>query len=164
MAGRGVLFALDRDDEAELLSRRDAKARVSWAANVVEERWDRAWLHEMDETWFPVHYCLHGAHGFPLAGAPPEAKAIFGGYPLGISSLYSIDYKTAALVRLIAQALDKMLDEAIKARAGLIERGEFEGAKGAPMQATIVHAIGGLKSFYASAAAAGRAVIFTVDL
>ena len=168
MPGRGVLFALDRADEAQLLSRREARARVVWTVRHVEERWDTNWLHEMDDTWVPVHYCLHGAAGMPPPGSPPEATAIFGGHALGISGLYSIDYKTGALVRLIAQALGKMRDEAVWARARLIERNDFEGpqgtGRGPDMQLVVVGAIRGLQSYYTRAAEAGRAVIFTVDL
>ena len=164
MAGRGVLFALGRADEAQLLSMREAKARVRWVANELEERWDAGWLHEMDHAWYGVHYCLHGASGFPAVGAPPEAKAIFGGHPLGISSLFSIDYKTGALVRSIAEALGKMRDEAVIARAGLIERADFDGAKGVLEQAAVAETVRGLQAFYVHAADAGRAVIFTVDM
>ena len=164
MAGRGVLFALDRADEQALLSRREARARVVFVAGQIEERWDAGWLHEMDDSWFAVHYCLHGARSVPPAGSPPEATAIFGGHALGISGLYSIDYKTAALVRLIAQALGKMRSDAVWARARLIERNDYDGPKGSEMQSNVAAAIEGLQSYYARAAEAGRAVIFTVDL
>ena len=164
MPGRGVLFALERGDEQHLLALPDARARVAWTANELEERWDTDWLIAVDKQWFPVHFCLNGSAEFPLSGAPPEAKVIFGGRPLGVPSLYSIDYKDAEMVRLIAQALGLMREDAVWARAGLIERKEYDGPKGSNIQVGVVEAIQGLAAFYRRAADVARAVIFTVDM
>lgn len=164
MPGRGVLFALSPVEEAQLLARREAKARAAWVAGVLEERWDRDWLQETDDLWPAIHYCLHGSHAYPLSGAPAEAKAVFGGDAIGVSGLFSIDYKSHALTKAIASGLAKMRDDALWARAGLIERLEYEGPKGDAAQADVVHAVHALKDFYRKAAQAGRAVIFTVDM
>lgn len=164
MPGRGVLFALSPVEEAQLLARREAKVRAVWVATVLEENWDRDWLLEMGMVWPAVHYCLHGAHAYPMPGAPAEAKAVFGGDAIGVSGLFSIDYKSHALTKAIASGLSKMRDEALWARAGLIERKEYEGPKGEAVQAAVVHAVHALKDFYRKAAEAGRAVIFTVDM
>ena len=102
--------------------------------------------------------------GYPLPGAAPEANAIFGGHLLGISRLYTIDYKTSALVRQIAISLADIGDQALSARVGLVERVDYNGPKGPQTQAAVAEAIRELKTFYAHAAGAGRAVIFTVDI
>lgn len=164
MSGRGVLFALDSADERHMLSIPEARARVAWVAGVVEERWDANWLHEVDTLWFPVHFCLHGSSGFPQAGAPAEARVIFGGAPLGVPNLYSIDYKDADLVRRISSALSMMRDDAVWARAGLVERKGYSGPKDGDLQVSVVDEIHALAAFYARAAEATRAVIFTVDM
>ena len=164
MAGRGVLFALESADERHMIAFPQARARIAWVAGVVEERWDASWLHEVDKLWFPVHFCLHGSSGFPQSGAPPEALAIFGGMPLGVPDLYSIDYKDADLVRRISSALSKMRDDAVWARAGLVERKGYSGPKDANLQGAVVEEIHALAAFYARAAEALRAVIFTVDM
>jgi hypothetical protein len=164
MSGRGVLFALTTADERHMLALPEAGARIGWVANVVEERWDRDWLHEMDALWFPVHFCLHGASSFPQAGLPAEAQTIFGGLPLGVPGTYSIDYKDLGLVRRISTALSKMREEAVWARAGLVERKDYTGPRGDNLQVAVVDEIHALAAFYAKAAQSGRCVIFTVDM
>jgi hypothetical protein len=164
MTGRGVLFALDPADERQMLAIPEARARIAWVANVIEERWDVAWLHETDALWFPVHYCLHGASGFPEPGLPAEARTIFGGLPLGVPGIYSIDYKDADLVRRITTALSMMRDDAVWARAGLVERKDYTGPKDDNLQVAVVDEIHALAAFFAKAAQAGRSVIFTVDM
>lgn len=164
MPGQGVLFALSAEDEARLLGFAEARARIAWAANELEERWEVAWLHQIDTLWFPVHFCLHGSAGFPHPGSPPEAKVIFGGHPLGVSNIYSIDYKDRELVRKIASALAKMRDDAVWARASLVERKDYDGPKDDTIQLSIVEAVHDLEQFYRRALEAERAVIFTVDM
>ena len=164
MSGKGVLFALDAADVRQLLAFTQARSLVAWVANTIEERWDADWLYPIDTLWFPVHYCLHGSGGFPLDGAPAEAKAVFGGVPLGVPNLYSIDYKDAELVRRIATALGRMRDDAVWARAGLVERKDYTGPRPAELQVGVVDEIHGLAGFYRKAADASRAVIFTVDM
>jgi hypothetical protein len=163
MAGKGVLFALDARDDGTLLSFEDEKARVAWVANVVEERWDVAWLHAMEGLWYPVHFCLHGSSAIPIEGAAAEAKAIFGGKTLGLPSVYRIDHKDAALVRLISSALGRMRDEAVWARASLVDRKDYQGPRDDNLQVAVVDEIHALVDFYRRAAEAGRPVIFTVN-
>ncbi len=164
MPGNGVFFAIESADEARLLAQPSARARAAFVANEIEERWDLAWLCTMGEMWFPVHYCLHGSSSFPVPGSPAEARTIFGGEPLGIGGMYTIDYKSVALTRQIASALGKMRDEAVWARAGLVQRQGYEGAKGESVEADVVDSIHALKDFFRKAADDGRATIFTVDL
>ncbi len=164
MAGRGVLFALEPPDERRMLAFADARSRVGWVAGTIEERWDEEWLHQLDTLWFAVHFCLHGSSGFPLDGAPAEAKAVFGGVPLGVPSVYSIDYKDGELVRRIASALARMREDAVWARSGLVDRKEYNGPRTPDLQVDVVGEVHGLAEFYRRAAAAGRGVIFTVDL
>jgi hypothetical protein len=164
MSGTGVLFALSTADDGHLRSLPDARARVGWVAKDIEERWDKDWLLAIDTLWFPVHYCLHGSSAYPLPGASPEAKAIFGGEPLGMPKLYTIDYKSPLLTASIAKALGFMRDDAIWARAGLVERKDYQGPREENLQLAVVEAVHDLARFYRSAADAGRAVIFTVDM
>lgn len=164
MSGRGVLFAIDSVDERQLLSFAEPRARVAWVANTIEERWDEAWLHAVDTMWFPVHYCLHGSAGFPVTGAAAEAKAVFGGQALGVPSLYSVDYKDRDLVRLIANGLARMRDDAVWARAGLVDRKDYTGPQQSDLKVAVVDEIHALAAFYRKAADAGRSVIFTVDM
>ena len=163
MSGSGVLFALDAAEERQLLAFPEARSRVSWVANVIEERWDEDWLHAMQESWYPVHFCLHGSAEAPLEGAPAEAKAVRGGAALGVPNLYSMDYKEAELVRRIAVALSRMRDDAIWARAGLVERKDYSGPRIANLQVVVVDEVHSLADFYKRASEAGRAVIFTVN-
>lgn len=164
MPGNGVLFALSPGENQRLLAIPEARARAAWVAHEIEERWDRDWLIETDDLWSPVHYCLWGSADYPPDGAPAEAKLIFGGMAAGVTGHYTIDYKDPELVRQIASALAKMRDDALWARAGLIERDGYAGRKGIEIQSDIVHTVHALKDFYRKAADAARAVIFTVDV
>lgn len=163
MHGKGVLFALDDADERQMLAFSETRSRVGWVANVVEERWDEEWLCALDSMWFPVHFCLHGSAGAPLDGAPAEAKAILGGLALGVPNLYSIDYKDQELVRQIANALARMRDDAVWARASLVDRKDYAGPRGGSLQVAVVDEIHAIADFYRRASEASRAVIFTVN-
>jgi hypothetical protein len=163
MAGKGVLFALDGDEERQLLAFSDARRRAAWVANTIEERWDEAWLCAVGETWLPIHFCLHGSAAAPIEGAPAEAKAVLGGVPLGVPKLYGIDYKDSELVRRIASALSRIRDDAVWARAGLVERKDYTGPRSADLQVDVVDGIHALADFYRRASDDSRAVIFTVN-
>ncbi len=163
MAGKGVLFALETVDERSMLSFDNERARAAWVANVVEERWDAGWLHAMEGLWYPVHFCLHGSAAIPIEGAAAEAKAIFGGTSLGLPNVYRIDYKETGLVRLVSNALGRMRDEAIWARASLVERKDYQGPRDDNLQVAVVDEVRAVADFYRRAADAGRAVIFTVN-
>ncbi len=163
MPGKGVLFALEATDERHMLALTDEQARAAFVANSVEERWDTAWLHAMEGLWHPVHFCLHGSSGMPLDGASAESKAIFGGVSFGIPNRYRIDYKDAELVRRIASALSRMRDDALWARAGLVERKDYQGPRQGDIKVAVVDEIHALVEFYRRANEARRAVIFTVD-
>lgn len=163
MSGSGVLFALNTAEERQLLAFPEARSRVSWVANVVEERWEEDWLHAMEERWFPVHFCLHGSVEVPLDGSPAEAKAVRGGMALGVPNVYSMDYKDPELVRRIAVALSRIRDDAVWARAGLVERKDYSGPRLANLQVVVVDEVHALAGFYKRASDAGRSVIFTVN-
>ncbi len=163
MPGSGVLFALDKADERQLLAVPEARARVAWVANVVEERWDEDWLCALGEMWFPVHFCLHGSASAPIKGSSAEANAVLGGLPLGVTNLYSMDYKDQELVRRIATALSHIRDDAIWARASLVERKDYSGPRISNLQVAVVDEIHALTEFYKRANEQSRAVIFTVN-
>ena len=163
MPGSGVLFALDSADERRLLAIPEGRARAGWVANVVEERWDEDWLCALGEIWFPVHFCLHGSGAAPIEGASAEAKAVLGGLPLGVPNLYSIDYKDQDLVRRIASALSHIRDDAIWARASLVERKDYSGPQISNLKVAVVDEIHALAEFYKRAAEQSRAVIFTAN-
>ena len=163
MAGSGVLFALDRTEERHLLALPEARMRAAWVANVVEERWDEEWLCALGEMWFPVHFCLHGSGEAPIEGVPAEAKAVLGGVSLGVPNVYSIDYKDQELTRRVAVGLSRMRDEAIWARAGLVERKDYNGPRTSNLQVAVVDEIHALADFYKRSSEGGRAVIFTLN-
>lgn len=163
MPGSGVLFALDSAAERHLLAVPEARARASWVANVVEERWDEDWLCALGEMWFPVHFCLHGSGATPVDGASAEAKAVLGGLPLGVPNLYSIDYKDRDLVRRIASGLSHIRDDAVWARASLVERKDYSGPLISNLKVAVVDEIHALAAFYKRVSEHSRAVIFTVN-
>ena len=119
-------------------------------ADTIEERWDAAWLHrDRRSCGFRSTTACTARAPIPSEGAPAEAKAIFGGAALGVPDLYSIDYKDADLVRRIASALSKMRDDAVWARAGLVERKDYTGPREHDLQVAVVDEIHALADFYA---------------
>ncbi len=164
MPGSGVFFALSADDERGLLALPEARQRAAFIANGVEERWETDWLHAAEEMWFAAHFCLYGSSTFPVEGSPAEGRSVFGGVTLGVPNVYTIDYKDQGLVRQIASALGRMRDDAVWARASLVERKDFTGPRDHGLQVAVVDEIHAMRDFYRRASDASRAVIFTVDL
>ena len=96
MAARGVHFAINSEQRADLESQPDDQARINYVQENIEAPWDRDYLQETDKAWDAIHRSLsewpedtpyfypvppeHGAFALPEDhGAHPLKLAVLGG-------------------------------------------------------------------------------------
>ncbi|MFE2866373.1 DUF1877 family protein [Embleya sp. NPDC059259] len=162
MGGRGVLFAVTEVDGSRLLAAVD-DAEVMAVVEEVEERWEPAWLVEVDKAWDALHRCLTDGTLTYDGGEYPLSHAILGGYLLHEGDEYVVSYVAPDEVRAVAAALAALPAEWVRERFGALEFVEYDGAADEDDIAYTQGFLPGLRDFYRCAADAGRAVIFTVD-
>lgn len=171
----GVHFAITRKQMQQLLDVRESdlddeemEEALIEAVQQIEEKWDRKWLFQTDKAWDPIHRALcedNTPRGRinPNKGTYPLNLAIFGGEQLCEGEEYSVCLVRPEDVVGVAKALSGVTEEwlrerffKLKARATgyPITEEEFEYAWGN---------FQGLPEFFAKAAKAKRAVIFTVS-
>ena len=164
MACRGVHFALTTEDDQRLLSLvGDDEAVVEFVQEVIEQRWDRDWLFESDQAWDAIDRCLNG--GRYVDGADDaECRAFLAGRELvADDDGYVVLHLTAAGVGRVARQLadinaaelGRLYDEHLPAS-------DYGDVRPEDREYT-VGMYEGLPEFFARAAAAGRATVFTVD-
>ena len=169
MACRGVFFALTKAEETKLLAAADSDAVVEIITEEIEERWDREWLVEMDKSWDAVHRCL--GDGSLRASQPSlTAKAVLGGKQLSSSPDWIVSYLTADEVELLAVALARIDQPEFRRRYfGLkkkflwIDRTEYDGPIGEQDLEYSWSNFEGMRLLFSKAAAAHRAMVFSVD-
>ena len=164
MACRGVHFALTADDESRLLSLvGDDGAVIDFVKEEVEERWDKSWLYESDKAWDAIGRCLNGGR-YVYGETDAACRAFLAGRDLVRDDEgYYVLYLTAAEVGVVAgqlaaidaEALGRLYDEHLPGS-------DYEDVRPEDREYTLGW-YEGLPKFFAKAAAAGRAVIFTVD-
>ncbi len=165
MACRAVLFALAEDEAKRLLDARSDEA-LEEAVEEIEERWDEEWLCELDKAWDGIHRALTDGELAYDNGEYPLNHAILGGQQLYEGDDYIIAFVQAAQVADVAKALEGIRDAQFRERYFKINRENYGAAPKQVSEEDFEYVAGWfeeLKAFYAKAAAAGRAVVFTVD-
>ena len=169
MACRGVFFALTTEEEQKLLSAPDSDTVVEIITEEIEERWDQEWLVEMDKSWDAIHRCL--GDGSLRASQPSiTSKAVLGGKQLSADTDWIISYLTADEVKQVAVAVTA-IDEpefrrryfALKKKFLWFDRTEYEGPIGEEDFAYSWSNFEEMRLFFSKAAAAHRAIVFSVD-
>ncbi len=79
MACRGVLFAIEPDEAARLLTAASDDEVLAIVQDEIEERWDEAWLVQLDKAWDAIHHCLSDGTLNLNAGSRPRSLAVLGG-------------------------------------------------------------------------------------
>ncbi len=163
MACRGVHFAIVADDVEQLRACEDDDARVSYIADVIEERWEAGWVYETDKAWDAIHRAL-GDGTLDLSRVTfPLGHAIFGGeYMVALDDYYIVLNTPEQAVR-IGLALRAISREEMRARYFAISPAEYGMALTEEDWAYTWQWFEGLGEFFVRAGEAGRSVIFTVD-
>jgi len=97
MSQRGVFFALLDPDAARL---RQAHTDVDLRAIIedeIEERWDTAWLFQMDKAWAGLHRCLTDGRLELANGTYPLNACVLGGEQLHRGDEYIVSLLTTTL-------------------------------------------------------------------
>ncbi len=169
MACRGVFFALAKEEEAKLLAAPGSDGVVEIITEEIKERWDREWLVEMDKSWDAVHRCL-GDGSLRTSQPSITAKAVLGGRQLSSHSDWIISYLAADEVKQVAPALGAIDRAEFRRRYfGLkktflwFDRTEYDGEIGEEDFDYSWSYFEEMRRFFAKAATADRAIVFSVD-
>lgn len=160
----GVHFAIDAADEAKLLSMSSDDERVGFVTEDVEARYFKSpFASETDKAWDAIHRCFDGGQLTYDADAPLK-QVILGGAPLIEGDYpYIISFKRAEEVQAIANALDGVTKDAMRASHDAIDPVDYGSDLGDDHWDYTWHWFEQVRDFYKRAAAANRAVIFTAD-
>lgn len=165
MGCRGVLFALSDCDERRLrkLAQTSAEGLVEFVQEEIEERWEEEWLQETDKAWDAIHRAL-GDGSLAWEATTPRQLCVIGGEPLhGDDDSYIVSYKTPAQVAEVASAIAAVTENELRAGYDAIPIAEYAVPLCDEDFEYTWYWFEKVKAFYAKAAAAKRAVIFTAD-
>jgi hypothetical protein len=162
MGCRGVLFALTAEQETALNATRDDPG-VRDFVQEVEDDWDDDWLCEVDKSWDAMHRCLSDGTLRLRRPESPLELAILGGGHHYEGEEYVVAHVKAADVPRVAGALLTVERYWLRKRYDAIDPDDYQGVKeNEDFEYTWAY-FKEAREFYQRAAAAGRAVIFTVD-
>ena len=163
MACRGVLFAISNEDLAKLLRAPNDEQILTIVQEDIEERWEEAWLCQLDKAWDAIHRCLtDGKIGFDN-GQYPYNRCVLGGRQLHQSDGYIVSLKTSSEVADLAKVLRAIDQGTLRLRYFAIDPTDYGLNFSEEDFEYTWEYFRDLPDFYDRAAAAGRHVIFTVD-
>lgn len=159
----GVHFALTVEEEAGLLAAVGDDTAVMDLVEQIEERCDTAHLCESDKAWDAIHRCLTDGRLEYANGTYPLNVTVLGGRQLIEGEDYTVSYATAGQVRDIAAELAVIEEPWLRRRYDALAGTDYAGPHDEDDFDDTWSGLQDLQEFFASAAGAGRAVIFTVD-
>jgi len=162
MGCRGVLFAIDDETVAALLAAEDDEEVVELVEEI-EEAWEDDFVAETDKAWDAMHRALSDGSLDPAAGTPPLNRAILGGQHLHEGDDYLVALVAKDEVAAVAAALAAIDEAAFRDRYRRLVPRDYAPEYGDDDMAYTWENLEDVAALYARAAAAGRAVIFTVD-
>lgn len=162
MACRGVHFAIDDAVVARLLEAKTDED-VALIIEEVEESWDRPFLFETDKAWDALHRCLSDGSLDLAGGSYPLSFAVLGGSPVYDGEEYVVALVRAQQVPEVAAALAPIDKAWLRMRYDSLEFSDYQVFRSDEDFEYTWANFQGLGDFFARAAEAGRAVIFTVD-
>lgn len=156
----GVHFAITSEQERSLLAAADGDGVMGGLLEELEESWnDAAMTVDTDKAWDAIHRSLTDGTLDPDGGAYPLSHAILGGRNLFDG--YCVVYVGVAEVRDVAEALRGVDRVWLRRRFDTIDDPRYGGGLDDADFAYTWSNFVDVQAFYARAAAAGRAVIFT---
>ena len=162
MSCLGVHFALAEDDARRLLAAGDNDAILDLIGKI-EEKWDEEWLVESEKCWDALHRSLSNGTTYYDEGEYPLNRAVLGGKHLYDGDDYVVAYVAPNEVKDVAAALAPMTEKDLRARYDAIDPDDYDGPHGDEDFQATWGAFRDVRDLYKKAAAAARAVVFTVD-
>jgi hypothetical protein len=165
MANRGVHFALSPEQEARLLAAVGDDERVAEIVEGIEDEWVADHVVESDKAWDGMHRCFCDGKLLYEGGTYPLNHLVCGGRQLlqDDDAQGTVAYVTAAQVVDVAREAALVSREDLRARYGKIRQRGYEFRLGDEDFEYVWENFVDVRKFFASAAAAGRAVVFSVD-
>lgn len=163
MACRGVHFAITRGQLEKLVAASSDDEVIRVIQEGIESPWDTDWLHETDKAWDAIHRCLTDGTLDLDNGSFPLNAAVLGGRQLFDGDDYIISLVTPEQVPQVAQALRGIDEAALRRGYERIEQSDYDGDLDDDDFEYTWQWFQGLAPLFEKAAAADRAVLFTVD-
>jgi hypothetical protein len=161
MTVRAVSFALDPDQARELVDL-DAHERADFLEGL-EEAWDEEWVFEHDKAWDALHRCLGDGTLESPEPTPLLLQAVLGGDELTPDdSEQLIRFVPAKRVGAVAEALAKVKEPWLHSRFEQLAKTDYEGSGDDDDFQYTWDNLKGLRAFFARAAKAKRAVVFSL--
>ena len=126
---RGVHFALTPEQGDALLGAK-ADKKLMALVEEIEEAWDRANLMETDKAWDAIHRCLTDGSLLYEGGEYPLNLCVCGGRQLHRGRGFTVSFVTAAQVKDLRPALDRITKRGMRSRYDMIDPAEYDGELG----------------------------------
>ena len=159
----GVHFALSTQDEARLLAAAGDDDAVIGIVEQIEEGSFPGPHCDSDKAWDALHRCLTDGKLEYAGGSYPLRAAILGGRQLVEDAEYTVSYVSADQVRDVAEALSVIEEDWLRRRYDTLGDTDYAGPMDEDDFEYTWDALEDMREFFAVAAEAGQAVIFTVD-
>lgn len=161
----GVHFALTKADLATVQTFDDPDDLVEFLTGDLEERYlaKGRWAYQSDKAWEAIHRCLTDGKLLYAKGPFPLAYAVLGGEPLDAGEDYTACLVQPAQVRLAGAALLEVTEPWLRTRYATLRRTSYRSYMSDEDLLYTWENLVGLRGFFARAAKAGRAVLFTTD-
>jgi hypothetical protein len=167
MSCRGVHFALTEEQASRLMDTpgMDDDGLLAFVEELEEgpdgQGWDEEWVQETDKAWEAIHRCLTG--GKLEWGDTPFHKCILGSDNLYEGEDYIISFLSPEEVKEVAAAIKDIGRAELRRRYDAIDPADYVGLVEDDFE-YIWSWFPHLRDFFQKAAAAHRAMLFTVDL
>jgi hypothetical protein len=162
MSVRAVSFALDAEQARKLVGLR-ADDRHDYLEEI-EEAWDEDWAFEHDKAWDALHRCLGDGTLESPEPTPLVLQAVLGGDELTPDDEEErlIRFVPAARVGGVAKALSSVTPTSFRKRFDALGDTDYDGPANDDDFEYTWESLVGLRAFFARAAKARRAVVFTL--
>jgi hypothetical protein len=164
MTTRGVHFALTDSDREKVLATSDPEDLVELISERLEPKYlanDR-WSFQLDKAWDALHRSLTDGQLLYETGPFPLAYAVLGGKPLDAGDDYTACLVAPAYVGETATALAEITRDWLRTRYFALSPKKYGPLSEEDFDYTWTSFLG-LPEFFARAARAKRAVLFTTD-
>ncbi len=160
----GVHFALSAQDASRLLKFDDPDELVEFITEDLEERYleNDNWSFQSDKAWDAIHRSLTDGRLLYESGPFPLAYAVLGGKPLDAGEDYTACFVSSSQAIQVNAALQQVTKEWMEQQYRKLSQTDYGFVSDEDFDYTWTN-FEELRGFFAKAAKAGRAVLFTTD-